>query len=69
VLNMSNVTYIDSSGLGTLVSTYTSARSQGATLKLSNLGNKFREVLQVTKLLTVFDVYESEEKAIQSFVQ
>jgi anti-sigma B factor antagonist len=69
VLNMSNVTYIDSSGLGTLVSTYTSARSQGATLKLSNLGNKFREVLQVTKLLTVFDVYDSEEKAIQSFVQ
>ena len=69
VLNMSNVTYIDSSGLGTLVSTHTSARSQGATLKLSNLGNKFREVLQVTKLLTVFDVYDSEEKAVQSFVQ
>ena len=69
VLNMSNVTYIDSSGLGTLVSTYTSARSQGATLKLSNLGNKFREVPQVTKLLTVFDVYDSEEKAVQSFVQ
>jgi anti-sigma B factor antagonist len=67
VLNMSNVTYIDSAGLGTLVATYSSARAQGATLKLSNLGNKFREVLQVTKLLTVFDVYDTEAAAVQSF--
>jgi anti-sigma B factor antagonist len=67
VLNLANVTYIDSAGLGTLVATFHSARSQGATLKLANLGTKFKEVLQVTKLMTVFDVYDSETAAIQSF--
>jgi anti-sigma B factor antagonist len=67
VLNLQNVTYIDSSGLGTLVATYHSARSQGATLKLANLGSKFKEVLQVTKLMTVFDTYDNEAAAIQSF--
>ena len=67
VLNLANVTYIDSSGLGTLVATFHSARSQGATLKLANLGSKFKEVLQVTKLITVFDTYDSEPAAIQSF--
>ncbi len=67
VLNMSNVTYIDSAGLGTLVAAHHSARSQGASLRLSNLGAKFQEVLQVTKLLTVFEVCDSETAAIQSF--
>ena len=67
VLNMDNVTYIDSSGLGTLVASHTSARTQGATLKLSNLGSKFREILQLTKLLTVFEVYDSEAAAVSSF--
>jgi len=67
VLNMNNVTYIDSAGLGTLVAAFHSARSQGAMLKLANLGSKFREVLQVTRLLTVFDVFDSEAAAIQSF--
>ena len=67
VLNMDNVTYIDSSGLGTLVASHTSARSQGASLKLSNLGSKFQEILQVTKLVTVFEVYPSEAAAIGSF--
>ncbi|MFY9532286.1 MAG: STAS domain-containing protein [Candidatus Acidiferrales bacterium] len=67
VLNLANVTYIDSAGLGTLVATFHSARSQGATLKLANLGQKFKEVLQVTKLMTVFDVYDNETAAIQSF--
>jgi anti-sigma B factor antagonist len=67
VLNLANVTYIDSAGLGTLVATFHSARSQGASLKLANLGAKFKEVLQVTKLMTVFDTYESEAAAIQSF--
>jgi anti-sigma B factor antagonist len=67
VLNLANVTYIDSAGLGTLVATFHSARSQGALLKLANLGAKFKEVLQVTKLMTVFDTYDSEEAAIQSF--
>src|SRR6202047_1977832 len=67
VLNLANVTYIDSAGLGTLVATFHSARSQGATLKLTNLGSKFKEVLQVTKLMTVFDTYDNETAAIQSF--
>jgi anti-sigma B factor antagonist len=67
VLNLANVTYIDSAGLGTLVATFHSARSQGAMLKLANLGQKFKEVLQVTKLMTVFDTYESEAAAVQSF--
>jgi anti-sigma B factor antagonist len=67
VLNMSNVTYIDSAGLGTLVASHHSARSQGAALKLSSLGSKFQEVLQVTRLLTVFDVFDSEAAAVRSF--
>jgi anti-sigma B factor antagonist len=67
VLNLANVSYIDSAGLGTLVATFHSARSQGATLKLANLGQKFKEVLQVTKLMTVFDTYDNEAAAVQSF--
>ena len=67
VLNMGQVSYIDSAGLGALVAAYTSAKNQGASLKLINLGSKFREVLQVTKLLTVFEVYDSEQAAISSF--
>jgi len=67
VLNLANVSYIDSAGLGTLVATFHSARSQGATLKLANLGQKFKEVLQVTKLITVFDTYDNEAAAVQSF--
>ena len=67
VLNMAQVSYIDSAGLGTLVATFHSARSQGATLKLVNLGAKFKEVLQVTKLMTVFDTYDNEAAAVQSF--
>lgn len=67
VMNMANVTYIDSAGLGTLVATFHSARQQGATMKLAHLGQKFREVLQVTKLLTVFEVHDTEAAAVQSF--
>ena len=67
VLNLAGVTYIDSAGLGTLVASFQSARSQGAPLKMTNLGSKFKEVLQVTKLITVFDTYDSEAAAIQSF--
>ena len=67
VLNLSNVSYIDSAGLGTLVATFHSARSQGAVLKLANLGAKFKEVLQVTKLMTVFDTYENEAAAVASY--
>ena len=67
ILNLAQVGYIDSAGLGTLVATFHSARSQGATLKLTNLGSKFKEVLQVTKLMTVFDTYDNEAAAIASF--
>jgi len=67
VLNMNNVTFIDSAGLGTLVALHHSAKSNGAQLKLCHLGTKFREVLQITKLLTVFDVYDTEAAAVASF--
>jgi anti-sigma B factor antagonist len=67
VLNLARVSYIDSAGLGTLVGAFHSARSQGGTLKLANLGENFNEVLQVTKLMTVFDTYDNEGAAIQSF--
>lgn len=69
VLDMENVTYIDSSGLGSLVASHTSARAQGASLKLSRLGSKFQEILQVTKLVTVFEVYPTEAAAIASFAK
>jgi anti-sigma B factor antagonist len=69
VLNMTNVSYIDSSGLGALVASHTSARAQGASLRLANLGSKFQEILQVTKLVTVFEVFPSEAAAIGSFAK
>lgn len=67
VLNMTDVTYIDSAGLGMLVAAHVSAKNQGAAVHLSNLGNKFHDVLQLTRLLTVFSVYETEVDAIRSF--
>ncbi len=67
VLNMANVTYIDSAGLGTLVAAHVSAKKEGTALLLSDLGNKFHEVLQVTRLLTIFNVYPTENEAISSF--
>jgi anti-sigma B factor antagonist len=67
VLNMDNVKYIDSSGLGTLVAAHCSAKTQGASLRLCHLGSKFQEVLQITKLLTVFEVCDTEAAAVASF--
>jgi anti-sigma B factor antagonist len=67
VLNLSGVTYIDSTGLGTLVGLYSSARSSGGDIKLCGLGHRFREVLQITKLATVFEVYENEQQAVAAF--
>jgi len=67
VLNLAGVSYIDSGGLGTLVSLYTSARHAGGSMKLANLTPRVDDVLQITKLVTVFEVYDSEEKAIDSF--
>jgi anti-sigma B factor antagonist len=67
VLNLSGVSYIDSGGLGTLVGVYSSARSAGADIKLTGIGPRLRDLLQVTKLVTVFETYESEQQAISSF--
>ena len=67
VLNMDNITYIDSTGLGTLVAAHVSAKTQGASLKLCNLGGKFQELLQLTKLVTVFEVCNTEAAAVASF--
>src|ERR1700740_69754 len=67
VLNLGGVTYIDSGGLGTLVSLYTTAHNAGGAIKLSNLTQRVGDLLQVTKLLTIFEVYDSEEEAIRSF--
>jgi len=67
VLNMDNITFIDSAGLGTLVAAHHSAKAQGASLRLCHLGSKFQEVLQITKLMTVFDVYKTEAEAVASF--
>jgi anti-sigma B factor antagonist len=67
VLNMANVKYIDSAGLGTLVAGHVSAKSKGASVRLCHLGQKFHEILQMTKLLTVFDVYDTEAAAVSSF--
>ena len=66
VLNLGHVNYVDSSGLGELVTTYTSARNRQGDVKLLNLSKIAKEILQVTKLLTVFDVFDDETKAIQS---
>ena len=69
VLDMTNVTYIDSAGLGILVAAYVSAKTQGALIRLCALGNKFREVLQITRLLTIFEVYDTPAAAIGSFAE
>ena len=67
VLNLAGVTYIDSGGLGTLVALYTTARNAGGSIKLARLTQRVGDLLQVTKLLTVFEVYNSEDEAVQSF--
>ena len=67
VINLAEVNYIDSGGLGTLVGLYTSARSAGGIIKLASLTNRVGELLQVTKLLTVFEVYDNEGQAAKSF--
>ena len=66
VLNLAEVTYIDSSGIGELVSAYTSVRNQAGDLKLLNLTKKVHDLLQITKLYTVFDVKDSEAAAVAS---
>ncbi|HET9407225.1 MAG TPA: STAS domain-containing protein [Candidatus Sulfotelmatobacter sp.] len=67
VLNLGEVNYIDSGGLGTLVALHTTSHNAGGTIKLANLAKRVGDLLQVTKLLTVFDVHNSEAEAIDSF--
>ena len=67
LLNLGEVTYIDSSGIGELVSGFTAVSNQGGHLKLLNLTKKVHDLLQITKLLTVFDVHDDEAKAVASF--
>jgi anti-sigma B factor antagonist len=67
ILNLGDVNYIDSSGIGELVSTYTTVTSSGGQLKLLNLTKKIQELLAITKLLTVFQVFENEPAALASF--
>ena len=67
LLNLAQVSYIDSSGIGELVSSYTAINKESGQLKLLNLTQKLQDLLTITKLLTVFDVYESEADALNSF--
>jgi anti-sigma B factor antagonist len=67
LLNLAQVSYVDSSGIGELVSSYTTIGRENGQLKLLNLTQKIQDLLAITKLLTVFDVYEDEQTALNSF--
>ena len=67
LLNLGDVNYIDSSGIGELVSAFTTVRNQGGELKLLNLTKKVHDLLQITELYTVFDVKDDEASAVKSF--
>jgi anti-sigma B factor antagonist len=69
LLNLGDVSYIDSSGIGELVSAFTTVRNQGGELKLLNLTKKVHDLLQITKLYTVFDIKDDEANAIKSFTR
>lgn len=67
LLNLGDVNYVDSSGVGELVSSYTTVTNAGGQLKLLNLTKKLRELLAITKLLTVFDTFTDEQEALGSY--
>ncbi len=67
LFNFAEVPYLDSTGLGEVVRSYTSIKKEGGSVKIVNLTNKVKDLLSVTKLLTVFDTFEEEEKAVSSF--
>jgi anti-sigma B factor antagonist len=67
LLNLGGVGYVDSSGIGELVSSYTAVQKEGGSLKMLNLTQKIQDLLAITKLLTVFDVYENEGDALAGF--
>ncbi len=66
-MNLAGVGYIDSSGIGELVSSFTAVKKEGGTLKLLKLTQKIQDLLAITKLLTVFDVFDDEAEALASF--
>lgn len=67
LVNLVDVSTIDSSGIGELVSAFTTVTNRGGKLKLENLPSKVNDVLQITQLITVFDVYDNEDEAVRSF--
>jgi anti-sigma B factor antagonist len=67
LLNLGDVSYVDSSGIGELVSSYTTTKNTGGDLKLLNLTKKIQDLLMITKLLTVFQTYDNEAEAVASF--
>jgi len=69
VLNLGEVTYIDSAGLGELTGSYTSVKNRGGALKLLHLTKRVHDLMQITKLYTVFDVYDDEKQAVASFAK
>jgi anti-sigma B factor antagonist len=67
VLNLANVNYVDSSGLGEIVACHGSALKGGAEIKIANAANKIKDLLVMTRLITVFDAHETEDAAVKSF--
>jgi anti-sigma B factor antagonist len=67
LLNLGSVSYIDSAGLGTLISSYATVKREGGTMKLVNLTKRVQDLLAITKLITVFDTFEDEGEAVASF--
>src|SRR4051812_40272560 len=67
LLNLAQVSYVDSAGLGAIVSAYTTMTRQGGSLKLANVTKKMQDLLSITKLLTVFETFDSEDEALRSY--
>ena len=67
LFNLAQVSYVDSAGLGAIVSAYTTVTREGGTLKLANVTKKLQDLLSITKLLTVFETFDSEDEAIRSY--
>jgi anti-sigma B factor antagonist len=67
LLNLAQVSYVDSAGLGAIVSAYTTMTREGGSLKLANVTKKMQDLLSITKLLTVFETFDSEDEALRSY--
>ena len=67
LFNLANVSYVDSAGLGAIVSAYTTVTREGGSLKLANVTKKLQDLLSITKLLTVFETFDSEDEALRSY--